>query len=907
MSLSAGTKLGPYEVVAPLGAGGMGEVYRARDTRLDRTVALKVLPGDFLESEEGKARFEREARALAALNHPNIAVVYAFEEISGSSGSPRRHLLAMELLEGGTLRELLARGPLPLRRALDIGLQVAEGLAAAHGKGIVHRDVKPENVFLTRDGHAKLLDFGLARHDVTRHDPADTRSPTLAAVSEKGVVLGTVAYMSPEQARGETVDFRSDQFSLGTVFYEMLTGRRPFIRDSAAQTMAAIIQDDPEPLTKLAPKLPTPLGWIVQRCLSKDPVERYSSTEDLAKELQSLRTHLSEAVSAADVAPGATPRPRRRVPFWALAAAVTLAVALGLFVGIRFVRTGSPPASPLIVSLSFPLESAPITAPTNPLALTPDGKTLVFAGLNNAKSQLFVRRLDRDEIRPIPGTDGARFPFISPDGLEVGFFAEGKLKRVSLAGGSPITLCDAPGAGGGAWGADGTIVFAPMPNSGLQRIPASGGEPRVVTTPDAGKTELHSYPQILPEGEQVLFDIWSPNRTSRAAVVSLRKGEQRILVEDAAYPRYLPTGHLVFTRPGMLFAVPFSLKRLETSGPPVPLLDDLVTNFNFGRQAEYTFSQEGTLAYVPSRQLQRTLVWVDRKGAAERVPFPLAGYVGVALSPDGGRLAAITIDKGEKGALVFGDFARGTLTRSTAEGDFVSVAWAPDGRRVAFGFATHDKLYHVFLQNTDESTLPEPLTSDINKNEEWPTSFSPDGSALLVHGGNYTDTSPANTGSDILVLSLRGERALRPFLQTKFWESDARFSPDGRWVAYNSNESGRLEVFVRSFPGPGSKWQISTEGGGDPRWSRSGRELFYRNGDKMMAVNVETKPTFRAGRPRILFEGRYSNRGFNPYDVAPDGTRFLMIKEDPAELGPAHVNVVLNWFEEVKRRVPGTK
>ncbi|MFI5181143.1 MAG: protein kinase [Thermoanaerobaculia bacterium] len=902
MSLSAGTRLGPYEILTPLGAGGMGEVYRAKDTKLGREVALKVLPEDLLESEEGKARFEREGRSLAALNHPNIAAIYSFEEISG------RHLLVQELLEGETLRGALAKGPLPLKKALDVGLQVAEGLAAAHGKGIVHRDVKPENIFLTRDGHAKLLDFGLARHDVTRHDSSDTRSPTLAALSEKGVVLGTVAYMSPEQARGEMVDFRSDQFSLGTVLYEMLTGKRPFVCDSAAETLTAIIREEPEPVTKLDPTLPVQVGWFVQRLLSKDPEERYSSTKDLAKELQNFRAHLSEAVNATNLLPGETPRFRRRVPYWVLAAGIALAAVLGLFVGSRIVRTESPPASPLKFSLSFPVDASPYTSNTNPLALTPDGKTLVYAGLKGDTLLLFVRRLDLDEIRPISGTEGARQPFISPDGLWVGFFAEGKLKKVSLAGGSPVTLCEAPSARGGSWGADGTIVFMPGPPWGLRCIPASGGDPRVITTPDVAKGERHYFPQVLPDGEHVLFHIWEENGTSRATVVSLRTGKQRLLVEDAASPRYLPTGHLVFARRGSLLGVPFSLNRLEVSGSPVPLLDDLVTNYVGTRHAEYTFSREGTLAYVPSRQLQRTFVWVDRKGATERIPFPPGGYVEVSLSPDGGQVAAITVDKGEERPLLIGDLARGTLSRSTAEGNFQSPAWAPDGERVASGFRPERKgITHVFWQSANGSTTPERLTSESASQAEFPLSFSPDGSLLLVEVYNFVDTSSANT-SDLFVLPLSGERKLRPFLETKSKSSraGARFSPDGRWVAYISDESGREEVFVQPFPGPGVKWQISTEGGKDPRWSRSGRELFYRDGDKVMSVDVETKPTFRPGRPRTLFEGHYHGSD-NGYDVAPDGQRFLMIKPDPAESGPPHVNVVLNWFEEVKRRVLGAK
>jgi serine/threonine-protein kinase len=723
------------------------------------------------------------------------------------------------------------------------------------------------------------------------------------------VVLGTVAYMSPEQARGETVDFRSDQFSLGVVLYEMLTGKRPFLRNSAAETMTAIIREEPDPLTKLDPKLPAPLGWVVQRCLSKDPEERYSSTKDLAKELQNLRTHLSEAVSAADVTPGEGLRLRRRVPFWALAAAVALAVAVGLLFGSRFLRTGSPPASPVVVSLTFPLDASPDTDNSNPLALTRDGKTLVFFGGREGK--LFVRQLDREEIRPIPGTEGAHQPFISPDGLEVGFFAGGKLKKVALAGGSPVILCDTKTNRGGSWGEDGTIVFVPGSLSGLWRIPVLGGEPRRVTTPDAAKGERHYFPQILPDGEHVLFDLVDRTQTSHAAVVSLRTGEQRILVKDAAYPRYLPTGHLVFTRPGSLLCVRFNLNRLEVSGSPVPLLDDLTTNFTGTRQGEYTFSQQGTLAYVPSREFPRTLVWVDRKGAAEQIPFPPRGYEQVALSPDGGRIAAMTMEKGERTALLFGDLARGTLSRSTAEGDVGGPVWAPDGKRVGFAFApagTGSWLPHVYWQSADGSTPPELLTGEGDLQQGGPNSFSPDGKFLLFDAWDYADTSPANTGWDIFVLPLSGERKVRPFLQTKSAEGSASFSPDGRWVAYESDESGRYEVYVRPFPGPGARWQISTEGGLDARWSRSGRELFYRQADKMMAVDVETKPTFRPSRPRTLFEGR--NYGMTPngysYDVAPDG-RFLMIRPDHAESGPAHVKVVLNWFEEVKRRVPGAK
>ncbi|HSD72947.1 MAG TPA: protein kinase, partial [Thermoanaerobaculia bacterium] len=810
------TRLGPYEIVAPLGAGGMGEVYRAWDTRLGREVAVKVVSPRFAADADQLHRFEQEARAASQLDHPNILVVH---DIGSHEGSP---YIVSELLDGESLREKLGER-LPPKKAVDYAIQVAHGLAAAHEKGIGHRDLKPENVFVTTDGRIKILDFGIAKLTQPAIPSVSlTEAPTAAPPTDAGVILGTVAYMSPEQARGETVDFRSDQFSLGIVLYEVLTGKRPFGGASAAETLAAIIREEPEPVTKLEPRLPAPLGWIVQRCLSKDPEERYSSTRDLAKELQNLRMHLSEAVSA--TAPAEVPRLRRRIPLWTLAAGAALAGALGLLLGSRFLRPGSPPALPLNLSLPFPVDAAPDARYANPFALTPDGKTLVYAGSSGGNSVLYVRRLDRDEIRPIPGTDGASMPFISPDGLEVGFFADKKLKKASLSGGSPMTLCEVQTYCGGSWGMDGTIVFAPCVSS-LRRIPASGGEPRPVTIPGASNAADTFYPQILPDGEHVLVNLFGLDRKSRAAVVSLRTGEQRILLEDAAYPRFLPTGHLVFTRPGSLFAVPFSLERLEPSGPPVPLLDDLVTNFNFNRSAEYAFSEQGTLVYVPSRQFQRTLVWVDRRGAVERVPFPPGSYFEVALSPDGGRFAAIAREKGERMALLLGDFARGTLSRSTAEGDFQGPVWAPDGKRIAFAFGQWGEEPRAYWQGADESTPPEPLTSEMNQ-EEFPTSFSPDGNVLLLEVFNYADTSSANRRRDILVLPLSGERKLRPFLQTKFSEGDGCFSPDGRWIAYDSNESASWEVFVRPFPGPGAKWQISTEGGREPRWSGSGRELF---------------------------------------------------------------------------------
>jgi tRNA A-37 threonylcarbamoyl transferase component Bud32/Tol biopolymer transport system component len=899
MSLGAGARLGPYEILAPLGAGAMGEVYRAMDTRLERLVALKVLPESFIEDKQRRWRFEREAKLLAALNHPNIAAIHAFEEISG------RHLLVMEFLEGTTLREKLSAGSISQKDTVEYALQIANGLSAAHEKGIVHRDLKPANLFVTKDGQLKILDFGLAKRTEQERTDDETSAPTASKLTEPGTVVGTLAYMSPEQVRGLPVDHRSDIFSFGAILYELLSGRRAFKRDTSADTMGAILREEPP---EFGWNIPPALDHVVRRCLEKDRENRFQSAKDIAFAL----SQASGRAMGSGVHVAVSPAGKKKLLVAALVIIPLVVAAVfllrrGLFFSPRFPTTGSPAASPVRLSLSFPLEATPQGAENfNPLALSPDGKTLVYAG-----SRLFIRPLDSDEIRPIQGTDGGVSPFFSPDGLWVGFFADGKLKKVPLESGPPITICNItePGGGGygaGSWGVDGTIVFMSSYFSGLRRIAASGGDFQALTTVDASSLESHNFPQILPDGEHVLFEVVKvgPNSVPRAAVVSLRTGEQRVVAEDAAYPRYLPTGHLVFTRSGSLLAVRFSLKRLAVSGLAVPMLDNLLTNRLYTNAAHMAFSSDGTLVYGSRGRFQRTLVWVDREGGVQPLPFPRAHYSEVALSPDGTRWAALTIERDESVGLLIGDFARGTLTRVPAEGFFQHLVWTPNSKRLALDFsATAQDLGRLTWLSADGGTPPEPLTSKTGRQQEVPTSFSPDGGILLFDVLSLANPDPSDTGWDIYALPLGGERKAYAFLQTRFDERSARFSPNGRWVAYHSNESGSSEVFVRPYPGPGSKWQISPEGGTGPHWSQNDRELFYRNGDKMMAVTVETKPTFRAGRPRTLFEGQL----LESYDADFDGKRFLMIKRDPAESGPTRVNVILNWFEEVKRRVQGAE
>ena len=807
MPLSTGARLGPYEVLSAIGAGGMGEVYKARDTRLDRTVAIKVLPAGFAADPERRHRFELEARAVSALNHPHICVLH---DVGSQDGID---FLVMEYLDGQSLAQRLRKGALPHAQVLELGAQIADALASAHRRGIVHRDLKPANIMLTKSG-VKLLDFGLAKLKPQPSAAVGMASAlsTQGPVTSPGAVMGTVPYMAPEQLEGKETDARTDLFAFGCVLYEMLTARRAFSGNTEASVISAIMTGEPAPLSTLQPLTPPALDRLVRRCLAKDPDDRWQHAADVAEQLRGI----SQDSVATDSVRAVTPRRRRRGLIWTLAAGAALLVVIGLVAGFQFVHPSATPAPPLRLTLSFPAEEALVTEDWNPLALSPDGKTLVYVAMAKGKQQLFLRRLDRDQVRPIPDTDGALAPFFSPDGLEIGFFdvVEGKLKKVALSEGGSTTLCAAAVPRGASWGPDGTIVFTPNMKSGLWRVPATGGEPRAVTTPAAGTVVRHIWPQFLPDGDHVLFTLVDPPRLNRVAVVSLRTGDQRILLENAGGARYLPTGHLIFQRGAVLFAVPFDLKRLAASGPPVMLLDDVFTT---GLGFEYAVSAEGTLVYVPARVPQRTLVWVDRRGAVEPVPlFQPGGYDTVALSPDGGRFAAITGEKGQTTGLVVGDIARGTLSRSNSEGQFLSAVWSPDGKRLAVSFQPSRppgqaaKLQGAFWQSADLSTSPEPLTSESTLQQEFPTSFSPDGRWLLVSVYNFNVTVPAHPNWDLFVLPLPEARTLRPFLQTKAYHDHGRFSPDGRWVAYDSDESDQSklpEVFVSTFPGPGPRWQ----------------------------------------------------------------------------------------------------
>jgi len=867
-----GRTLGHYEIVEKLGEGGMGAVYRARDTTLGRDVALKLLPEFVAADREKIARLEREARLLASLSHPNVATLHGLEESNGLK------YLVMELVPGETLAERIARGPLRIDECLGIFRQIAEGLEAAHEKGIVHRDLKPANVIVTSEGRVKVLDFGLAKAVAEEAPSSDlSKSPTLTREgTEQGVILGTASYMSPEQARGKTLDRRTDIWSFGCVFYEALTGRKAFSGETVSDILAAILEKEPD-WTALPARTPVKIRDLLLRCLQKDPHRRLRDIGD-------ARIEIDE--------PSASPvtAPRHRYLPWTVAALVS---GIAIWSLLRPAAEPERPVSRLILNLPPEQGLSHVNDPA--VAVSPDGRRVVYVGGSGTNRKLYVRPIDQLESRPIPGTEDAVTAFFSPDGEWVGFYAMAsvKLKKVRLDGGLPITLCDAQNPWGASWGTDDTILFAPGDASGLSRVSASGGAQSVVTTPDATQGETsHRWPEILPDGKSALFTILTGPSVdgARIGLLSLETGEYRVLVDGGSFARYVPTGHLVYGSERVLLAAAFDLERLELTGSPVPILEGVWTNLTFGT-AHFALSREGTLAYVASVAEERALVWVDRAGAVRPLTKEHRPYANPRLSPDGQRLAV----KIEDHIWIY-DMARDALTRMTfGPNQEYRAIWTPNGTRLTF---RRDDPPSIFWQPADGSGESERLTK--SENMQLPDSWSPDGKTLV-----YSEQGP--NGFDIGLLTLDSEPSSRLFLQTVFNEAGGVFSPDGRFLAYVSDESGRYEVYVRPFSGSGGKWLISNAGGVQPLWARNGHEILYRNGDKMMAVAVDTEPEFHAGRPVLLFEGEFynSDKPFHFYDITPDGQHFIMLQE--VESWPTQIHVVLNWFEELKARVPSAK
>jgi serine/threonine-protein kinase len=797
--------IGPYRLDREIGRGGMGVVYLAHDTRLDRDVAIKVLPPAVTEDQERLARFEREARMLATLNHPNVAAVYGLEEVGGT------RYLVLEYVDGETLDTRLERGPLPTDDALAIARQMAEAIESAHEKGIIHRDLKPGNVMVTVDDRVKVLDFGLAKafEEHTSSSSVSASSPTVLpenvprSPTVAGVILGTAGYMSPEQARGKRVDKRSDIWSFGCVFFEMLSGARVFPGESVTDSLGATLHKDPE-WGLLPPETPPTVQLLLRRCLHKDRDHRLQDIGDARVEIEeALSDPLSSSLSFAG--PAVAARRRLTVP-WPVAAA--LAIVTGVALTWSFLRPVPRPDGRF--SIGLPDNIAMATGISNNVTISPDGRHIVFAA-----GRLYVRAIDEFEARPIPETEGALGPFFSPDGHWIGYHVSGvpqrtsgrpnldnALRKVPLDGGGPVTICEAVTVRGADWGPDDTIIFTPSHNEGLYRVAATGGAPRAVTSPDreAG-TKTHRFPQLLPGGRAVLFMIGTAYMTSydeaQIAVLDLETGEQKILIEGGLCPRYISTGHIVYGRSGSMLALPFDVDRLEVTGPPFTVLDGMMTSGIYGN-ALYTCSDEGTLVYAPGELIERLkkLVIVDRKGEPRELDLPARPYYDPRFAPDGDRLA-VTI-YGANDDLWIVDLKRGTLSRLTAGWDDSSPVWSPDGRSIAYQTNRYGTrgLYRVPVDGSAEwGTLLENDVEDV-------TSWSADGRLLL-----FTRRDP-DRGFDIWIRPEEGDA--EPLLSTRFDEGYGRLSPDGRWLAYIANDTGRDELYVRPFRGPGRRWQISS-------------------------------------------------------------------------------------------------
>ena len=896
-----GQTIAHYKVTAKLGAGGMGEVYRATDTKLGREVALKVLPLEFAQDAQRMARFQREAQVLASLNHPNIAAIYGIEgsDVGASFSSPasgpaqagpyKAIALAMELVEGPTLAERIAQGPIPMDEALPIARQITEALEYAHEHNIIHRDLKPANIKLTPDGNVKVLDFGLAKALSDEPGPQDiSDSPTLSlAATKAGIILGTAAYMSPEQARGKTVNRRTDIWSFGVVLFEMLTGKQAFAGETTPDATAAILRGEPR-WHELPQELPPKVEYLLRRCLQKQEKQRL---RDIGEARVLLEATAQEPTGTAPLTAAASGGWPRLLPW--VVASVLAAISAGLAWKL-WVSSATPPQPGVRSSIPFPAKAPGFTLGTL-MDISPDGSRLALVALNSDETQLYIRRLDQIQWGLIPGTSGASSPFFSPDGQWVAFFAEGKLKKVSVNGGPPFTLCEAAGNLGGSWGADDTIVFSASGNGGLLRVSAAGGAPEQITKPDTAQGDLaHLWPRHLTDGKAVFFtsERGEVEGSSIEAYIPAT-GQRKKLIGRASQPRYTPTGHLVFNREGTLMAAPFDADRMEVTGPASPVIESVLTEFTLG---QFSISNNGLLVYVPGGALiDYTIVQADRKGTIRRLTKFWRGFEDMNLSPDGRRVA-FTLEEETADIWVY-DIGRDTLTRLTFEPPNRDPVWSSDGQRI----------FYYSLKNGKHGLYSRPADGGGSEVELFSTSkFVDPGSAS--HDGKlflFAVTNP-NTGEDLWVLPLEGDRKPRPFLQDPFSQNYPRFSPDDRWVAYVSNETGRQEVFLQAFPSGGAKLQISTEGGVQPIWSRSGRELFYRQGAKIMSVSLTMNPTPSASKP-VPFFSLASRASLRSYDITPDAQHFILIQPSERLAAPTELHLVVGWFEELKRRVPAGK
>jgi serine/threonine protein kinase/Tol biopolymer transport system component len=899
MTLSSGVRLGPYEILSPLGAGGMGEVYRAKDTRLDRDVAIKVLSETFARDPERVARFQREAKLLASLNHPTIAAIYGFEEHNDI------RFLVLELVEGPTLAERLRSGPMPVDESLDVCKQIAEAVEAAHEHGVIHRDLKPGNVKITPEGKVKVLDFGLAKalaEDASTGNLAN--SPTITVeYTRPGVVLGTAAFMSPEQARGKPLDKRTDIWSFGCVLYECLVGLRPFDGETTTDVIGAILHKEPD-WSRVPPQAPPPIRLLLRRCLAKDRNRRLHDIADARIELEQAVADptLSSSIGAMEWTttirrPGLW---TRGLP-WAFAAVAILAAAL-----MGWQRNAGAPKSQVIrfTDTLSPNESVVVSdAPV--IAVSPDGTLLAYVAAGADGERIHLRRLDSLESKPLQGTEGAQSPFFSPDGKWLGFAVEGAIKKIAVDGGVPFAVAplgDNPRGAG--WASDGSIVFTPSTTQGLVRLPATGGAQRTVTSLDAEKNErTHRWPQVLPGGQAAIYTVGSRDspenyEDARIEAVSLDTGKRTVLFEGASMARYVPPGYLLCARKGTLMAMPFDAQQLTVTGSPFPALSGVLMTRNSGA-AHFAVSESGTLVYIPGREAlaESTLVYADRDGTVHELGVASGAYSAVSLSPDGTRLAVVVESQHTNDIWVI-NLTDAGMTRLTFKGQNLAPTWTPDGKRIAYPSARSGGPLQFYWKPADGSGDEEVLLAATG-NQMFPCSWSPDGKTLVF------EAIDAKGDGDLWVLNIGPSEKARPLVEGPETTRGGTVSPNGRWLAYQSDESGRYEVYVQDFPGPGGKWQISRDGGREPRWAADGKELFFPNGDRLMVAAVETNAGFRAGTPGVLFEGflrPVTGAGdYRSYSVSPDARRFYMIKPSEKQARPTQINVVVNWAAELKK------
>jgi len=866
----------------------MGEVYRARDTRLERTVAIKILPPQLSNDAVRKQRFEREAKTISSLNHPHICVLYDVGHQDGID------YLVMECVEGETLAKRLEKGALPLEQVLKIGAQIADALDKAHRSGVVHRDLKPGNIMLTPTG-AKLLDFGLAKPAAPLATGVTlTAASKQSPVTEQGTILGTFQYMSPEQIEGKELDGRSDIFSLGAVLYEMLTGQRAFQGKSQLSVASAILEKEAAPISTVKPMTPPALDHAIRRCLAKDPEERWQTARDVALELK----WIAEAGSQSSAA---TPVKDRRNSEWLTMAALVVTAAAAVTLGVLYARRPATDAPVARAYIKPMVNSSFIFSGTAAgFALSPDGRLLAYvASTPDGKSVLWLRPIDFLQAQPLPGTEGATYPFWSPDSRFIAFFAGGKLKKIESSGGPSFTICDASDGRGGTWNRDGDILLTPAVNSTLFRVSSSGGPLIPVTTLDPSKNETtHRWPYFLPDGRHFLYftgSVFSPRETLTNSVLlgSLDSKESKLLLHSHTNAIYA-SGHILFMRQFTLMAQPFDTTSLQLTGDAVPIADPVQEGRSVAKGV-FSASENGLLTYVEGASgADRQLEWFDRDGKEMGAVPGADAYAGVRISPDGKRLAyyldsagydiwSFDIARGLKTALSFGS--------GSGQGNLYPV-WSPDGRRIIYTSYRNGK-YGLYLKASDGSGTEEPLLETVDR-IRFPTDWSPDGKFLTYIEG-------AQGGWAIWMLPLDGER--KPFLfhKSQFAEREASFSPDGKWVSYCSNESGDYKVYVVPFPGPGGKWQVSPTGGCGPRWRRDGKEIFYLSSDnKMMATEVKASgSSFEVGATHALF-GTRPYGVFGRFDVSADGQRFAI----PYEAGQpsAAITLVVHWPAELKKK-----